>query len=333
MPVPPAPLPNSLRYPVFSLEEAERLGVPRNRLRRQDVVPVLRGMYRRRSEAITERDIIAALCRNDPTVFAVGLSAARLWGFPLPGVLSKDVVVPSRAVRRRTGSASYRSPRRGPERRIHLGTTAAPRRSTGLLRWSRVDIDAPLLAKSGSVPLTPRITTFLGLGEMLTRDPLVAIGDHLVRRPRWEYEHRSAPYATIPELMQAAQTGAGRGIARVREAVTHVRSSSDSPPETTLRLAFARAGLPEPLANVRIRDQGKDLGEPDLHWPQWQVIVEYDGPTHLQPGQRRRDNSRQETRTLAGWIELSMVAEDLADGCRQAIDRVREALRVTGWPG
>lgn len=333
MPVRPAPLPPSLPAPVFSLQEAERAGVTRGRLRREDIAQVQRGMYRRRAAPVTERDIVAALCRNVPGVFAVGLTAARLWGFPLPGVLSEDVVGPSRALRRSPAGSSSRAPRNGPETRIHMGTTGPRRRSTDLVRWSHIDLEDSAPAHNGAVPLTPRTRTFLNLGSMLTRGALVAIGDHLVRRPRPEFEGRTSQYATVPALHRAAQEHHGRGAQRVREALELVRVSSDSPPETSLRLAFVRAGLPEPLPNVPVLEGSRSLGEPDLHWPRWRVIVEYDGPTHLRPDQRRRDNFRDEKRALAGWIELSMIAEDLARGCSRAIARARNALRAHGWPG
>ncbi|MGO1200609.1 MAG: hypothetical protein ACTMKY_12010, partial [Dermabacteraceae bacterium] len=106
-----------------------------------------------------------------------------------------------------------------------------------------------------------------------------------------------------------------------------------------LRLAVVRAGLPAPLANVRVeqvQSEGTvlDLGEPDLHWPQWRVALEHEGPTHLVRNQVPKDIARGERRRDAGWIEVRTTFADLPHGCRSAVARVRRALESQGWrPG
>lgn len=297
-------------------------------------MPIVHGLYRRRNSTISERDIVAAYQRHVPGSFGMGLTAARLWGFPLPGALAEPVVEPPlHLLRRRAGRTPYRVRRSGPDSRIHLGTSESSRRSTSLVRWSRVRLNEVHLAVDDDILLTTRLRTYLQLGTSLSPGSLVAIGDHLVRQPREKFEGRSAPFAIIDDLKKAAAELNGRGVARIREALEHVRVGADSPPETALRLAFVQAGLPEPLPNVRAFHEGMDLGEPDLHWPQWQVIVEYEGPTHRTLEQRRKDADRDERRRLAGWIDLPMIAIDLTHGCAPAITRARKALRAKGWPG
>lgn len=75
-----------------------------------------------------------------------------------------------------------------------------------------------------AVQVTSRIRTLIDLSGVLRLEALVAIGDHLVHQPRPEYEGRSVPYARLEELLEAA--------------VAQVRRDSDSPAETTLRLAL-----------------------------------------------------------------------------------------------
>lgn len=173
----------------------------------------------------------------------------------------------------------------------------------------------------------------MDLAAMLTLDQLVVIGDHLVRRPRPWFENRSRPYATIEHLKAAAAQYSGRGARTLRAAADLVRMSSDSPSETRLRLAFVRAGLPEPLANVPAREGALDLGEPDLHWKRWRVIVEHDGPSHLTRRQQRKDIDRGEKRRIARWVEVRTGPADLFDGCYEAVRRVTAALQEQGWPG
>ena len=112
--------------------------------------------------------------------------------------------------------------------------------------------------------------------------------------------------------------------------------SSDSPPETALRLAMVAAGLPEPLANAAAQQEVEggriiDLGEPDLHWPQWKIALEHDGPTHLDRRQQAKDVARGDRRREAGWVELRTTADDLPQGCLRAVQKVRRELLRRGW--
>lgn len=340
MPQPLSPLPDTLPHAVFTTVEAQSLGVPRARLRRGDLSSVGPGLWARRERRITEHEIVAALCRAEPGAFAVGLTAARLWGLPLPGLFGREVTAPPLPSRTVNGVIVHGPRGRGLDRRIHMALRDAERRGSALVRWSllaEADVRLGESTSGGpSVRLLSRVQTFLSLGTVLQEEALVAIGDHLVRTPRPDVEGRSAPYATIDELTEAVERVSGRGIVRVREAVATVRMSADSPPETSLRLAMVRAGLPEPLANADATQTLADgtsleLGQPDLSWPRWRVALEHEGPTHLQPDQLERDIARGEKRAEAGWIELRTTASDLRAGCATAVRKVRRALERQGW--
>lgn len=337
----PTPLPDALTHAVLSTQELLAAGVSRSRLRRDDLRPLAPGLWVRGDRELTEREIVAALCRKDPRAFAAGLTAARLWGFPLPGVLDEQVteaprqsrVVRGRIVHRPGGKSSV-------DGRIHMARSDTQRRETALLRWSRVRCAVVSLedrrGRAPTVRLMSRLRTFLDLGAVLRVDALVAIGDHLVRRPRPEFEGRSDPYLTLDELTAAAREYDGRGARRLREAVALVRMSSDSPPETALRLAMVAAGLPEPLANAAAQQEiegGRilDLGEPDLQWRQWKIALEHDGPTHLDRKQQAKDVARGDRRLEAGWVELRTTADDLPQGCLRAVRKVRRELLRRGW--
>lgn len=342
MPCTPRPLPEALPHAVFSTQEALAAGVSRSRLRRGDLRQLAPGPWARRDRVLTEREIVAALCRKDPRAFAAGLTAARLWGLPLPGALNEPVTAVQRLPLTVDGRVAHRAGAGVVDARIHMARPSTQRRETALLRWSRVGGDTVGLldARDGpAVRLMTRLRTFLSLGSVLETGDLVALGDHLVRRPRPELEGRSLPHSTIAELTVAVERYAGRGARRLRQAVSQVRMSSDSPPETALRLAMVASGLPEPLANAPARqvfeeERGLDLGEPDLQWPQWRVALEHDGPTHLDRRQQEKDISRGDRRLEAGWVELRTTAADLRFGCRSAVRRVRRELQRSGWgPG
>ena len=103
--------------------------------------------------------------------------------------------------------------------------------------------------------------------------------------------------------------------------------------------AMVAAGLPEPLANAPARQElagGEvvELGEPDLHWPQWKLALEHEGPSHLDRRQQELDIDRGDRRRDAGWVELRTTAKDLRAGCAPAVAKVRRELVRSGWrPG
>lgn len=312
MPRRPAPLPPSLPHAVFTVAEARQAGVSMDRLRARDLRRLGYGLYARGDVDLLERDLLTALARNTPGVVARGLSAARYWEFPLPHAAQIWRTEPSLEP-------------------VHLAARAIPRRSTGLLKWSRQQLRDEEVVRIGDLEITSRVRTWLDLAHELTLDELVMIGDHLVREPRGWAEDRTRPYATTDQLASAVDSYLSPGRPRLRDALELVRVGSDSPAETALRLAIGRAGLPAPLLNALLHENGRGLGEPDLSWPEWRLCVEHDGPSHLTRDQQEKDIARRERREAAGWLEVQTVARDLHDGCRRGVQRIEAALTRRGW--
>lgn len=312
MPRRPSPLPSTLPFAVFTAAEARRAGVTVDRLRATDIRRLGYGLYARADVEITEIDVLASQTRIDPLATGRSLSAARHWRFPLPlGVSEWDPDADDPAVLLTAGGHA--------------------RRSTPLLRWDRRRLHPGDIAVSSGVRLTGRVRTWIDLAQELRVEQLVHIGDHLVRIPRPWAEGRSEPYSTPDELATAVQRHPGPGRPRLREALSLIRVGSDSPAETSLRLAALDAGLPIPELNVRQFADGVDLGEPDLAWPGWKVCVEHEGPHHRTPEQQEKDISRRELRESMGWIEVQTVHRDLHRGCRRGVQRTRAALERRGW--
>lgn len=308
---PAAPLPAGLPGPVVTLAEVRAAGIAPARLLRRDMVRIGARLYAPAGAPVTERDVAAALCREDPELVVVGISAAHLWGVPLPRRL--EAWVPG-----------------SPVHVTSLGLRRATRSTAGIVRHSRT-LDQGDVIASGGVRALSAARTFVELGALLDVDPLVATGDALVRRPRPRLEGRAEPWTTIAALRAASDRFSGRGARTARAALPLVRMSADSPAEAALRLGVGRAGLPIPLANARIVEGGVELGEPDLSWPALRVCAEHEGPRHLTPEQPARDIARAELRHRHGWIEVRTVSTDLRHGCARGVARLREALLRHGW--
>jgi hypothetical protein len=82
--------------------------------------------------------------------------------------------------------------------------------------------------------------------------------------------------------MAAAGAWAGRrGAARLRAALKGIRAGTDSARETVLRRVVVAAGLPEPGVNLPLTDGlGTVIAHGDLVWPQFGVVLEYEGRQH-----------------------------------------------------
>lgn len=311
------PLPDSLASTVFTTAEARDAGLDRNRLSGPEFFRLSRGVYVPTTAPVTELDIVSTYTRATQSIVACGVTAARLWGFPMPPKTKPWKLQDARF-------------------RIHLSDQGSHRRNSGRVRWRQLALTAEEIDLLGDARLTSRSRTLFDLAALtgnFSLEDLVAIGDHLVRLPRARYEGRSKPYATVGELERLAADHHGRGAQRLRQALELVAVGSDSAAETRLRLAIGRSQLPEPQLNVAIFDGGVRLGQPDLSWPEWKVCVEHEGPHHRSALQQEKDIARGERRRDHGWIEVQTTALDLRRKCGRALARISEQLRRRGWKG
>jgi hypothetical protein len=255
----PYPLPSHLQQSAFTLSDGRKAGLSRGRLRNNTVVRTGRSI---RSPKNAELDFAARIrpyTRINERSCASHASAAIIWGFPDP-------------------NDGY------PEDPLHLTRPAGAariRRKNIVCHRSRVYPDE--VQELNGIFLTSRARTWLDLADCLDLDLLVVVADHLIRIPRPGFESRRKPYCTLAGLALLIERHSGKsGIRLAREALDLARVGADSPPETRLRLALVRAGLPEPLLNCPIVDDaGKAWHSPDMSYPEYRLAIEYEGePPH-----------------------------------------------------
>lgn len=112
---------------------------------------------------------------------------------------------------------------------------------------------------------------------------------------------------------------------RVATVVPLVDGRSQSPPESWVRVACARAGLPSPVPQFVVVDGGEFLGCVDLAWPDARLIVEYEGAHHFEGIQISKDDERYRLLLAAGWRVIRLSAADLRD-MNAVVARIRDAL-------
>ena len=163
---------------------------------------------------------------------------------------------------------------------------------------------------------------FVDLASCLSLVDLVVLGDWLVRRG----------HTRCVALRGYVHGFSGRHARAARRAADLVRDAVDSPMETRLRLLIVLAGLPEPVVNLRIRDDfGVVVMRLDLCWPEHRLAVEYDGRHHVERvDQWERDHGRRDELENDGWRLLVVTAKGIYREPEVTLDRIWRALRERG---
>lgn len=303
-------LPHHLRRRSFTTKSADELGVSNSRTHAKDLIRVSRGILVPAGVPLQGAAALAAYIDANPANVLSHLSAARLWGIPLP-------------------------PRQEADWRIHLANPAAaswaPRRVNVV--GHRLALAEGEIWKFDGVRLTSAARTWLDLAACLSLEELVAAGDFLVCSHGPEFPVPRAAICGIGELARMLGRHPGlRGLRNARAALDLVRVGADSPPETFMRLGLVAAGLPEPELNVVVTDEhGRPVLWPDAAYRQYRFSLQYDGNHHNGPDQYQADIRRLETTTSLGWQEIRIARDDLRGEHPALIRKVSAALRSRGW--
>ncbi|WP_282382592.1 hypothetical protein [Arthrobacter sp. AL12] len=286
------------------MAEARAAGVSRRRTRARDLVNPCHGV---RASATVEDSLLERLRALTGVTGAVvsHLSAAVLWGFPLPLALENLAVV------HLTGDPGRRA--------VRYKGVVGHQQSLG----------PDEIVAGAWVSCTSPLRTWFDLAGILGLDDLVTAGDFLLRRRN--------PLTTVDALDAFLAGKRGRtGYRRAMRARALIRANTDSPKETELRLLLMRHGLPEPGINVPIFDEtGVWIQDPDLSYEREKIAIQYDGAHHASPAQRRSDIFRDENARDGGWRVVVLTQTDLEPLARgmdpTAVTRVRAALKERGW--
>jgi hypothetical protein len=247
-------------------------------------------------------DCQSYLTRADPLAMFSHVTAARLYRMPLPWALETR-----------------------PGLDVAVLEPAHPPRRSGIV-GHRLNAGSVAVTSVGGLPVPSAMDVWLQLGPLLSVESLIIAGDHLVRRKQ--------PFTTLAALHEAVDAlHRYRGAARLRAAAPHIRSNTDSPPESRMRLILIAAGLPEPVIGYTVYDKdGFFVGTPDLAYLKEKIALDYEGEVHNRSARVfGEDIERREQFQDAGWRHIRVVKGHLAKPHR-LVDRVSFALaeRRTG---
>ncbi|MGD8194952.1 hypothetical protein ACEXQB_010730 [Herbiconiux sp. P18] len=303
-------LPQPLRHDAFRVSHGADLGVSEKRMRGPDLERPFHGV---RQPAGGGHDVVARCrayaTRMRPSEVFSHTTAASLWGVPLPSSVEADTRLHVSAVG-------------GGQRPRGRGVVGHEFQGAGM---SAVDRDG--------LRVVDPVTCWLQLATMLSFDDLVAAGDHLVLTPRQQGRGSPRPFTTLDALAARLEVSRQRGARPARQALGAVRDGAESRQETRLRLALIRHGLPEPALNVPILGpDGGFVAFGDLVYPEFAVLVEYDGEQHRTSSrQYYRDVERGEALIGAGWMVIRETKETPRTGPRATVARTELALLTRGW--
>lgn len=245
-------------------------------------------------------------------------TACVLWGGPIPPGLLRHRDEAGGFVERPLDVGVF-LPDRASRTRGVRGRSVAP-------GWADV-----VTTPGGGIRLTSPASTWAMMGQALSEDELVILGDALVRVP--ERDTDPPPLTIIRDLRRAVEVGRRPGVLRIREALPFIRTRSWSPQETRMRLVLVRdGGLPEPELNWPVLVDGELVANIDLAYPDLLLGLEYEGEHHMtDAAQWAKDIRRAEMLADLGWNIMRVTKRDLDALRGPFIARVRSrVLRAAG---
>jgi len=229
----------------------------------------------------SKRRALIALTGAPHDCVVVGLSAAAIWGMPLP-------------------PASAQVLKGGPVSLSRRGAATATRRAK--VDGHSIDIPANHVAFLDSLTLTTPARTWVDCAALLSPDHLLAMGD-------WALGQGLVTLNEMTSIVAWARTR--RGVVRAREVLPWIRTGVESPQESRLRWNVVACELPEPDINPEIVLPGARVVRLDLAYKGLRIGLEFDGEWHL--GTQEHDAERRRQLEKAGWRVIVATKEDLFD--------------------
>ena len=269
------------RVAPFLVTAAGAEGLTANQVRAARFAATSRGVRLPR-ERVADPGAIrrAAVLGSSPDAVLVDNSAARYWGLPLPPRLGLGAEVGFGVARPPGGARPVRPDVRG----------------------RRLLLPAHHVIEVEGLRVTSPARTWLDCAADIGFANVVAMGDHVLR-------HELSVKSELEEIVRWARRR--RGVVAARQALPLLDPRAESPGESITRVHLITFGLPRPEVNINVFHNGRWIARVDIAWREARLVLEYDGAVHLQEDVRRRDAVRRNELQEAGWLVLTVTADDL----------------------
>lgn len=285
----------AVRAGIFTARQAALTGVDRGALQSK----VARGEWIRRTTGVyTPAD--RAPQDLDAERFAVAIYGPRVAVSHLAGATLYDLPIPKAA-------GVYLTVPRNVKRPAHEGITVH--------RRQLVIEECPLVL---GIPTTPLPRTILDSSLLLPLEDAVALADAALRLRKVE----------MTELLaEARRLRHHPHSRRMSEFLSYLDPRSGSVPESRVRVALRRAGLPVPVTQYEVFSGNRLVARVDFAWPYAKLILEVDGwRYHSDDAAFLHDRVKQNELIHIGWRVLRVTARTSDQYLHYAVDQVRRGL-------
>lgn len=210
-----------------------------------------------------------------------------------------------------TALLAFGVPVRSPEA-VHLAAPLPLRAARGrTVVGHGVGSEFEIVRSPAGLPCVRPVAALAQSAALLPVRELVVAMDHLVL-PRG-HMHRTSPIVSLEALHAEVARMSGRGIRKLRVALSLTRIGAESRMETEVRLELAALGFDDLDLQVELRRaDGTFIGRFDLVDRARRCIIEYDGEQHrTDRAQYLRDLARVEAAREEGYRLLRVHHEDL----------------------
>ncbi|PXW35341.1 UNVERIFIED_CONTAM: very-short-patch-repair endonuclease [Williamsia faeni] len=187
------------------------------------------------------------------------------------------------------------------------------------IKVRRLQIDENEYTGINGSLVTTLARTAIDLGRFNSRDDAVSALDSLARR-----------HPGLLEDVRRALKWWERhwGIGKAITAFKLVDPLSESPWETRVRLILVDEGFHGFVLQHEVMGGRYRL---DAAWPHLLVAVEYDGEHHRSSEQHARDLERWNRLRAAGWVVITVTAQNIRSGRDEFVEQLRRELTLRGW--
>jgi hypothetical protein len=299
------PLPTILPTQGFAVRDALAIGASMSRLRGDDLDAPYWGVRAVAGSTTDEAGkAIAFLSRATRQAVVSHVSAAKLWGMPLPSRCERDP-------------------------RLHVSVPPDIRapKARGVAGHHVALHPMDVVVRSG-IRVTSQARTLCDLSGYLQEEDLLAIADYILWWRRDDADRLAASDISIATNRHPTS----RGMARLRAILPIATDRADSAPESKIRYRIHAAGLPMPTVNMELFDaSGRFLAMPDLVYPTFSMALDYEGDHHRTDAvQWEKDIHRVPRLQDAGWHHTRISKSDLRDS-DDFLARLARNLRNRGW--